>query len=90
MKMMNNGTKGKRKMDIFVTVTTKHVRKSWACDFPDDDDCFYYHSWRNNVVSMVVQSARIACFRGNLILFPSSGGCKHFKHNMIANRCRST
>ena len=40
--------------------------------------------------SMVVQSARIACFRGNSILFPSSGGSKHFKHNMIANRCRST
>jgi len=26
--------------------------------------------------SMVVQSARIACFRGNSILFPSSGGSK--------------
>jgi hypothetical protein len=25
---------------------------------------------------MVVQSARIACFRGNSILFPSSGGSK--------------
>ena len=39
---------------------------------------------------MVVQSAIIACFRGNSILFPFSGGSKHFKHNMIANRCRST
>jgi hypothetical protein len=28
------------------------------------------------VQSMVVQSARIACFRGNSILFPSSGGSK--------------
>ena len=35
--------------------------------------------------SMVVQSARIACFRGNSILFPSSGVSKFFKHNMIAN-----
>ena len=40
--------------------------------------------------SMVVQSARITCFRGNSILFPSSGGNKLFKHNMIANRCCST
>ena len=28
--------------------------------------------------SMVVQSARIACFRGNSILFPSSGGSKPY------------
>ena len=39
---------------------------------------------------MVAQSARIACFRGNSILFPSSGGSKFFKHNMIANTCCST
>ena len=33
--------------------------------------------WRRNYLqSMVVQSARIECFRGNSILFPSSGGSK--------------
>ena len=42
------------------------------------------------VQSMVVQYDRIACFRGNSILFPSSGGSKFFKHHMIANTCCST
>ena len=38
------------------------------------------------IYTMVVQSTRIACLRGNSILFPSSGGSKHFKNNMIAGK----
>ena len=39
---------------------------------------------------MIVQSDRIAGFRGNSIPLPSPGGSNNFKCNSFANRCRST
>jgi len=43
----------------------------------------------NYVRVMIVQSARIACFRGYSIPFPSVGGSNNFKYIRIANRYRS-